>query len=211
MVRFVIGNCAHELDQCMFSASSAGGARLAPLGIMHSTPCIRLRPVWPHRLCLRVTQSVHHTRVKLNPKQLKLFTDGSLTLLPGKINRRGVPPWRHLCTNMHLDPIRRPSSYWTKLVQEAANGMFYLFCPTCASCRDVSRVQLRCQSGWAHVHCPECQITSRSRAWQCECNKAWFKCMLHADVHIILASRGKKREVEVPDVPQLQPCLRKRR
>ena len=155
----------------MFSASSAGGARLAELSIKQSTPCIRLRPVWPQSLCSKVTESILYTRIKLSRKQVKLHSEGQLTLSPGEINKRGIPPWRHMCSHIPLDPVRNPSSQWTKRVQEAAKGMFYLYCPACSSCRDVSKVQLRCKSGWAHVLCTECQTTSRSRGWQCECGK----------------------------------------
>ena len=53
-------------------------------------------------------------------------------------------------------------------------------CPKCNNSRDISNCSLLVKSGWGHILCLTCKLTSRSMTWKCACGVPWHTCNLHS-------------------------------
>ena len=118
---------------------------------------------------------------------VKSHAEGTLELPWASLNTKGVPSWRaatsqgptfSLQNHAHSNSvfhISEPSS--------ADSEVSHTFsCPKCMCNRDISNCSLLVRSGWGHILCFTCRLTSRSMTWRCICGVPWHTCTVHSSI-----------------------------
>ena len=131
---------------------------------------------------------------------------GSLELPWSNMNLKGVPNYRAITsmgpTSVLNNHIHNQSVNDPTLFHETPNLLEFsdhFACPKCFAFRSISNCSLLVSSGWGHILCLNCRVTTRSMTWQCICNIPWHTCTVHS-------SRIRIIE-EVPPATSLQLIL----
>jgi hypothetical protein len=186
MVKFVLETCADSLDTWMFRATNINGTRLRTLAIHHAVPSVSFIPIWGNEAAYVITQGLLRQKCRMTKASTHAHEAGTLELPWSNLNLKGAPRWRAAITKGLNDVMRSnlndaifPCSNTAVVIDHAA---FNMSCPKCLSNRDVSNCSLLVRSGWGHILCLACRLTSRSMTWRCTCDVPWHTCTTHSSI-----------------------------
>ena len=186
MVKFVLETCADHLDTMMFRATNINGTRLRTLAIHHAVPSVSFIPIWGNEAAYVITQGLLRQKCRMTKAYIRAHEDGTLELPWSNLNIKGAPRWRAAISKRlqggmgsDMSDANFPCSHTAVVIDHAA---FNLSCPKCLSVRDVSNCSLLVRSGWGHILCLTCRLTSRSMTWHCTCDMPWHTCTIHSSM-----------------------------
>ena len=142
-------------------------------------------PVWNLTTAQCITEGLLRQKGKLTRAMKVAHAEGELRLRWSSMSVKGVPAWRPSLNRELWSTLQQDHTYEQLLWNEDGCIHDDLFrhefsCPKCFSSRDVSRRSLLAKSGWGHILCKSCKITSRSRTWTCVCGRFWHTCPVHS-------------------------------
>ena len=185
LTRFIVETCGAELDTQFFRTSHANGTRLRTLAIHHAMPSLNCIPVWRNSVAHLITQAVLRQKGRMTRAMIRSHADGALELPWSSLSIKGIPGWRASTALGPILTLQRdlPNASPDESTQAANRDPEFSFlfaCPKCASTRSVEKCSLLVRSGWGHILCKACRITTRSMTWQCVCGVPWHTCIVHS-------------------------------
>ena len=185
IIRFILETCSNSIDATLFRTSHVNGTRLRTLAIQHAMPSVNFIPVWCNDVAYLITQAVLRQKGKMTKAMVKAHEQGTLEIAWSNFNVKGTPSWRAATSQGPLYVLRNPPSdqhTGSALPPEfSPSNLCDLFsCPKCNATRSVEGCSLLVRSGWGHILCITCRITSRSFTWLCACGVPWHSCSIHA-------------------------------
>jgi hypothetical protein len=196
IIHFIMDTCGNELDAVFFRSSHSNGTRLRALAIHHSMPSLNFMPVWRNETAYVITQAVLRQKGRMTKAAMRAHADGTLELPWSSMNMKGIPSWRPSSslgptfTLQHEVHNNIHNNLESSIVCDPSFAHVFA-CPKCFCTRSVVGCSLLVRSGWGHILCKACRITSRSMTWQCICRVPWHTCAVHAST-----IRGE--EVDLP-------------
>ena len=185
LVRFVVDACANYLDANFFNSNITNGTRLRVLAIHHSLPSLCFMPVWGNETAFLITQAVLKQKGKFTKSMARTHADGQLEVPWSGISMKGCPAWRAILAHSPTFTLRTHVSQQ----QSSPNNLgdvdsphidLFFSCPKCMATRSIERCSLLVRSGWGHILCKACHITTRSMTWTCSCGTPWHTCPVHS-------------------------------
>ena len=127
---------------------------------------------------------------------------GTLELPWSNLSLKGVPTFRSITArgpvatlNVHLPNANSVDFVpFDNHVHDSSDSSYFFACPKCQAFRNISKCSMFVRSGWGHILCLTCKITTRSMTWNCMCNVPWHTCPGHA-------ARFRQSEVELQEAP----------
>ena len=186
MVRFIMETCGDVLEMNFFRTSHTNGTRLRVLAIQHAMPSLNFMPIWNRSTAHLITQAILRQKGKMTRAMIKSHADGGLEVQWSSLSTKGVPAWRASVgqgpvLSLHSDtPYEvRNNSNSEHLIHDPELALVFA-CPKCACARSVKNCSLLVRSGWGHILCKICHITTRSMTWRCACGLQWHSCPVHS-------------------------------
>ena len=137
-----------------------------------------------------ITLGVLRQKGRMTKPLVREHANGTLELPWSNINLKGIPNWRTgitsefrniLLSDIHCSNV--PNVLHVNSAPVIDHERFHtMACPKCASNRDVTNCSLLVRSGWGHILCFACRITSRSKTWRCLCGIPWHTCTVHSSI-----------------------------
>ena len=185
MVKFVLEICADPIDAILFRATNTNGTRLRALAIHHAVPSANFIPVWNNEVAYVITQGMLRQKCRMTKAYTTAHAAGTLELPWTNLNMKGAPSWRVVTAKGPTSMLRNESfaNHHSPSSTSHNNNLelSHVFaCPKCMCARDISRCSLLVKSGWGHILCLSCRITSRSMTWTCACGVPWHNCHVHS-------------------------------
>ena len=187
MIRFVMETCTDAIDQLFFRTSSTNGTRLRGLAIQHAVPSLNFLPVWNHTTAHLITQAILRQKGRMTRAMLEAHAEGVLELKWSNLSTKGVPSWRASTIQGPLFSLQHDTPFECRVLRNPDSHVvdpelaLIFACPKCACTRSVARCSLFVKSGWGHILCKICKITSRSMTWKCACGQPWHTCQVHSN------------------------------
>ena len=184
-IRFILETCSSNIDAILFRTSHVNGTRLRALAVQHAMPSLNFVPIWNNEVAYLITQAVLRQKGKMTKAMVNAHEQGTLEIPWSNLSTKGIPSWRAATSQgphfllQHESSIEHTGS---ALPPELflPNSSDHFVCPKCAATRSVEGCSLLVRSGWGHILCATCKITSRSFTWHCECGVPWHSCSVHA-------------------------------
>ena len=176
------------LDANYFTTSIVAGTRLRALAIQHSAPSINMMPIWSPHTAQLITEAMLRQKGKLTKAMTLAHSEGTLELKWSDLSTKGVPAWRCCLSHAPTTTLQQPISFVNEQLVEQEGSiddpefMHIFACPKCSGTRSITKCSLLVKSGWGHILCKACRITSRSKTWRCVCGRPWHNCTIHAQV-----------------------------
>lgn len=201
MVKFVIETCADEIDANFFRASNTNGTRLRTIAIHHAVPSINCIPIWNNEIAYIITVSMLRQKCRMTRTLVQSHAAGTLELQWTSLSLKGTPAWRASSAQGPTFTLHRSIRSNNVLQQPLLANIVPEFsstfsCPKCMCSRDISKCSLLVRSGWGHILCLTCRLTSRSMTWHCFCGVPWHTCPVHSSI-----VRGEVLDEGVPREP----------
>ena len=178
MVKFVLEICADPLDALFFRAANTNGTRLRAIGIHHAVPSVNCMPIWENEVAYLITQGLLRQKGRMTKASTQAHANGTLELPWSNLSTKGTPSWRAVITREHNNILHNYLHNSNILSVFSAPVLDHesfniMSCPKCLSHRDISNCSLLVRSGWGHILCFACRLTSRSMTWRCTCGVPW--------------------------------------
>lgn len=187
LIKFVLETCADPVDLHLFASANTTGSRLRAIGVQHSLPSISMIPIWSSTAAQVITEGLLRQKGKLTRAMKVSHGEGVLRLKWSNMSVKGIPSWRPSLARELWLILQQDCVYdqhiWSEdgCIHDPA-FLHEFSCPQCLCSRNVSKCSLLVKSGWGHIFCKSCKITSRSKTWMCICGGAWHTCPVHANV-----------------------------
>ena len=138
----------------------------------------------------------------------KSHAEGQLEIPWSGITMKGCPAWRVVLARGPTHVLRshvsqhQSSSHVLHHVHNSEVD-FVFSCPKCTATRSIANCSLLVKSGWGHLFCKACRITTRSMTWSCVCAAPWHTC----PVQSLLIRRRSNEPVDAASaLEQLVPA-----
>ena len=187
LIRFILDTCGNELDAHFFQTSHASGTRLRALGIHHAMPSLNCMPAWSSSIAHLITQAVLRQKGRMTRAMIKSHADGCLELPWTNLTTKGIPAWRTVIAqgpflSLQNDLALEGHNAFLPTLNRDSEFAFLFACPKCTCTRSVEKCSLLVRSGWGHILCKACHITTRSMTWRCVCGVPWHACTVHSQL-----------------------------
>ena len=198
----MIETCSDEVDIQLFRTSLVNGTRLRALAIHHTLPSLSCIPIWNNDIAFIITQAILKQKGRMSKRAMTEHEQGTLELPWSNLSLKGVPLFRAITArgptttlNEHYSNPNVSDHLPLDLHEhDSLDTSLFFACPKCHVFRNVSKCSMFVRSGWGHILCTACKITTRSMVWKCMCNHTWHTCPVHA-------ARFRQSEAELHEVP----------
>ena len=191
--------CSDDIDANLFRTSQVNGTRLRAIAIQHAVPSVNCMPIWPNEIAFMITSAILTQKGRMSKAMTKAHEEGVLQLPWTNLNVKGVPSYRPPIMRGPLHVLHCPIG--NQMIGDCCSDLpahelsDFFACPKCNGLRNINKCSLFVRSGWGHILCLTCRVTSRSKTWNCICDIPWHTCSIHA-ARFRLSDTGMH---EVPD------------
>jgi len=202
MVRFIMETCSDEVDSQLFRTSLVNGTRLRALAIQHTLPSVNCIPIWNNDIAFIITQAIIRQKGRFNKQTARDHEQGTLVLPWSKLSVKGVPTFRSITSRGPVTTLSAHIPHSTDVANILTDNNLHVLddtsmffsCPKCRVFRNVRKCSMFVRSGWGHILCTTCRVTTRAKTWRCICNNTWHGCHVHA-------ARFRQSEAEMHEAP----------
>ena len=186
IVRFILETCSDDIDARLFHTSFVNGTRLRAVAIHQALPSVDCIPIWSSEVAYMITKAVIKQKGKMTAAMLADHEKGVLELPWSNLNLKGTPRYRAITSRGPTHALRchianhASGNHTDQSSQNLLEYSDHFACPKCFAYRSVSKCSLLVTSGWGHILCFNCRVTSRSMTWQCKCKVLWHTCTVHS-------------------------------